>query len=292
MIAINLLTTLCIGGFLFRNWGCEIQKILGILFGLIMLVPVSATAECTSTSEITKCARFPDFMDVCLNYGLDSLVDIDGLGWTIYYNDIPITGTSDGVLDTRFQSTTTCTFLSPFTASLTTAYDGGIIPRDMGSGHICIDTCSLSSSFSTTSFSTLPGDVCPDGFFTVPYEVSCGTDMVNITSDIPNCSDDTSGEYCLIPAGPTTVPCNLGISMLRTETGLSIPLFAEKYTSPAIHIGYNGGTCYADLTIGQEINAINIKYNGTIYHASATSSGGGNTGGDSGDTDGEEVFND
>ncbi|MBQ4070443.1 MAG: hypothetical protein IJD52_03685 [Alphaproteobacteria bacterium] len=108
----------------------------------------------------------------------------------------------------------------------------------------------------------LPDDKCPDGFYTVPYDVSCGVGFVD-TTDIPNCSDDTSGPYCLMSR---TVPCASGITVLRTSSGVSVPLWGDKQTSPAIHVRYNDVTCYGNLESGQSANAINLKYNGTVYH--------------------------
>lgn len=60
--------------------------------------------------------------------------------------------------------------------------------------------------------------------------------------------------------------CDAGITRIKTSTGLSVPLFADKHTAPALHIGYNGRTCYADLHSGHMSNAINVNYSGVIYH--------------------------
>ena len=60
--------------------------------------------------------------------------------------------------------------------------------------------------------------------------------------------------------------CGAGISVLKTSNGVSVPLYAEKYTSPALHIRYNGQVCYANLTQGKSENAINIRYGGVVYH--------------------------
>lgn len=61
--------------------------------------------------------------------------------------------------------------------------------------------------------------------------------------------------------------CTAGITSLRTSTGLIYNLYANKLTSPAIHIQQNGITCYVNLTPGGATGAINVRNNGTVYHA-------------------------
>ncbi len=53
---------------------------------------------------------------------------------------------------------------------------------------------------------------------------------------------------------------------IKTSTGLSVPLYATKNTTPSISIGIGESVCYADLIPGRASGAINIEYNGQIYH--------------------------
>ncbi len=53
---------------------------------------------------------------------------------------------------------------------------------------------------------------------------------------------------------------------IKTSTGLSVPLYATKNTTPSINIGIGGNVCYANLILGRATNAINVEYNGQIYH--------------------------
>ena len=62
--------------------------------------------------------------------------------------------------------------------------------------------------------------------------------------------------------------CGLGFTTLRTGTGLVIPLYSEKLSSPAIHIGLSGGMCYGILKSGSG-NGINLEYGGQTYHTGA-----------------------
>ena len=60
--------------------------------------------------------------------------------------------------------------------------------------------------------------------------------------------------------------CELGISNFKTSTGLSFSLYAEKYTEPSLVVGYNDGKCYGKLETGKATGAINVNYNGMVYH--------------------------
>ena len=110
----------------------------------------------------------------------------------------------------------------------------------------------------------LEGDICPDGFFTVPWESWCGEGMVNVSDAVSCDSDLTDAMYCLMPMDE--VLCETGVSNLKTSTGLSFSLYAEKYTEPSLAVKYNGQICWAKLEAGQASNSININYQGTIYH--------------------------
>lgn len=63
--------------------------------------------------------------------------------------------------------------------------------------------------------------------------------------------------------------CTAGITQLKTSTGLSYNLYANKNTSPAIHIKPDGSNtvCYVNLAFGISDNAVNVKYNGATYHS-------------------------
>ncbi|MBQ2858812.1 MAG: hypothetical protein IJE82_00420, partial [Alphaproteobacteria bacterium] len=63
------------------------------------------------------------------------------------------------------------------------------------------------------------------------------------------------------------IPCAAGITTLRTGTGVSIPLWAERGTEPSLCVKYNDMVCYANLEAGNSPDAINIKYNNVVYHA-------------------------
>ncbi len=118
--------------------------------------------------------------------------------------------------------------------------------------------------------------VCPENTYTVDKPDSSWTVAVcNPCPDgatSPANSSDISA--CTCGAGTITnsiggcsAPCASGITKLQTSTGISIPLFATKNTSPAIFVSNRSdAVCYADLTAGTATGALHVQHNGTTYH--------------------------
>ncbi len=68
-------------------------------------------------------------------------------------------------------------------------------------------------------------------------------------------------------SGVCALTCTGGVTTLRTGTGVIVPLYAEKLTTPAINIRTTGGQmCYANLAEGTGDSAINVKYGDATYH--------------------------
>ena len=65
--------------------------------------------------------------------------------------------------------------------------------------------------------------------------------------------------------------CATGVQYIKTSSGISVPLFSDKLSQPALCVEYNNGVCYAVLELGEKNSAINIIYNGVNYHAVAES---------------------
>ena len=237
------------------------------IFLLTILIPCSAYATCESTSSVTKCATVPNYI---ASYSAIP-GDYTDNSWRFLYrktlnNDEPYhyySGTSAQITTNGMEQYLYCYMTSPFKTTIKAVYDmeyQTLMTSNPYEG--CANHLRVAYSRELFNISVPSDDECPDGFYTVPYDVSCGVGLVD-TTDIPNCSDDTSGSYCLISH---TVPCASGITVLRTSSGVSVPLWGDKQTSPAIHVRYNDITCYGNLESGQSANAINLKYNGTVYH--------------------------
>ena len=110
---------------------------------------------------------------------------------------------------------------------------------------------------------------CPSGMIAVEYDTfvpavagACDTGYVGHDIDLVCGTDDGA---CWIIEQIRTL-CAAGITALNTSGGLSFPLYSDKSTSPSLHIMYNNTICYGDMASGVAADAININYNGNVYH--------------------------
>ncbi len=60
--------------------------------------------------------------------------------------------------------------------------------------------------------------------------------------------------------------CTSGFTKLRTGSGINVPLFTVKNTSPSIVVGDYRNMCYADLIQGMQNGGLNAQYKGQTYH--------------------------
>lgn len=220
----------------------------------------SVHAECMSVDITTKCAKIPSYFSpgsfIPGTYTSNS--------WNIIYYDMTsereVCYWSGDYAEWQSSTSIRCDVTYPFKMTL-------LIDTDFyGSRDNAYEVCAKhlkSMVFSQMlNIGKLPGDQCPDGFYTVPYDIPCGEGFVD-TANIPSCADDTSGDFCTII---DKLPCVSGVTKLSTSTGLSFQLWAEKYTTPSLNILYNGVICYVNLELGSATNAVNINNNGKIYH--------------------------
>lgn len=235
-------------------------KMWRALLFLFILFPFGALAECVSVGAVTKCARLPESIGVQWLESEVSDTVYDSNGWGGIYNGHMIsgTGTNSG---SGTEQETTCMIDWPFSAVGACLFNP-MFDTENGNYNCAnaIDACDMGLDFDAAT--QLDGDECPDGFYTVPYDVSCGDGLVD-TADIPYCNVDTNGDFCLILLAQ---PCTAGITTIRTGTGVSIPLWAEKSTSPSLCVKYNDTVCYGNLEPGQATGSININYEDQVYH--------------------------
>lgn len=110
---------------------------------------------------------------------------------------------------------------------------------------------------------------CPSGYIEIeePYITtveSCPSGTVFV-GDAFACSEGSLYGVCWIVEQLRAL-CGAGLTQIKVSNGLSIPLYADKLTSPSIHVKYNNVTCYADLESGRASDAINLGVGGVIYH--------------------------
>lgn len=80
-----------------------------------------------------------------------------------------------------------------------------------------------------------------------------------------NCPWECDSGYNLTNMNTCAQMCTTGISNLHSN-GITVPLYAQKNTAPALSIQTSGGICYANLESGNASGAINVSYSGKTYH--------------------------
>lgn len=63
-----------------------------------------------------------------------------------------------------------------------------------------------------------------------------------------------------------TTLCTAGFTQLKTSSGVTVNVYADKPTTPALNISTSRGTCYVALAPGAQDGAINVQYGGNTYH--------------------------
>lgn len=108
-------------------------------------------------------------------------------------------------------------------------------------------------------------DACPSGYITIdnPYvtisETCSGDSVVVGMADV--CKGTGAVECWLV-----RLACGAGITQIKTSAGVDFPLYATRSTTPSLCVNYNNTTCYVDLESGGATGAINVNYNGVVYH--------------------------
>ncbi len=60
--------------------------------------------------------------------------------------------------------------------------------------------------------------------------------------------------------------CAAGVTKIRTGS-VTVPLYAAKQTTPALHVNVGGQACYGNLGSGKATSSINVSYGGNTYHS-------------------------
>lgn len=81
------------------------------------------------------------------------------------------------------------------------------------------------------------------------------------------CPWECDSGYNLIIDGTCAQLCLAGITQIKLDGGISVPLYKSKQTVRAIGVGYANQVCYGNLAPGRATGAINVSIGGTIYHS-------------------------
>ena len=160
-------------------------------------------------------------------------------------------------------------------SNLTFLFNGlilGSAPTVCASGHYVNGTC---EPYSSTGCITGYVDAGVDNIVAaVDANGDCPSNYDSLWT-YQSCTPSTSERLCSTicnggmmhtGTGNCAAPCSLDRSGLYTSTGLIFPLWDTRTTQPAIYIGLENGVCYVNLAPGVANNAVNVEYNGAIYH--------------------------
>ena len=119
-----------------------------------------------------------------------------------------------------------------------------------------------------TTFTGLTAGSCGSGYKTYVADSACGYSLSGST-----CVDLCVNGLMTTDVGTCASLCSLGVTTLRTSTGLIVPMWSEKQTTPSVNLGINdgqhSGVCYVNLVPGAtEASAIMFKFDNTVYHTS------------------------
>ena len=119
-------------------------------------------------------------------------------------------------------------------------------------------------------FGAFAADTCPSGYvqlnkpnYIISLTDSCPSGYSKVLGENPlvNCRY-SSNKVCMFFADF----CKTGVTKLKTSTGVVNKLYDTKTTTPSLVVKTSGGLCYGNLSSGSAKNAVNIKYNGNVYH--------------------------
>ena len=118
-----------------------------------------------------------------------------------------------------------------------------------------------------------PTGNCPNNYYAVipnSAYVRAGTDGTCGTNYSASADTDLCLKYMAPNIADMCTPqlaCAGGATTLRTSTGVNLPLYGERATTPSINVGFVGGTvCHVNMVSGAANNTVNIKYNSETYH--------------------------
>ena len=111
---------------------------------------------------------------------------------------------------------------------------------------------------------------CPTGMVAVEYDNYVAADAGAcpagyVAHDVVDvCSDASTGVCWLVEQ--MRALCGAGIDKIKTSTGVVVPLYSNRVTTPSFCVRYNNTVCYADMVAGRADGAVNVKYGDEVYH--------------------------
>ena len=85
------------------------------------------------------------------------------------------------------------------------------------------------------------------------------------TPDVGNCPWVCDSGYGQTDDGQCLELCGAGVTKLHVGN-LAFNVYANKHTTPALHIKYNNTICYVSVASGTDTNTLHFQYQDTTYH--------------------------
>ena len=164
-----------------------------------------------------------------------------------------------------------------YKASHTVEYGSTSLCPSCGAGKWSAAGSSSCSNIDAGCYGTSASTACPAecaaGTYSTGGASSC-TPCTGLPSNAEWTGSATSNDcpwecndgYNLTSDNQCAQYCAAGVTHIHLGTGLKIPLYSAKRTTPSINVRHNGAICYADLIEG-ESTGLHVKYNGKTYHA-------------------------
>lgn len=122
------------------------------------------------------------------------------------------------------------------------------------------DRVECDSKNSAQVFTTYFGrNICPDN----TYSDAGASECTPCPAGYVNSGDDLESHAGVASCVPL---CTAGATKLRTDSTIFNMYINDVCASPALRVGLSGGTCCVKLSKGHAANAVNIEYDGEIYH--------------------------
>jgi len=108
----------------------------------------------------------------------------------------------------------------------------------------------------------LTAGVCADGYSVGWLNENCATK----TEYASLCGVLCDADYIYTTLGTCATVCTNGASAIKTDSGVTVPLYAQRQGAPSLNVELPDGMCYGILLPGASDGAININYDNMTYH--------------------------
>lgn len=114
---------------------------------------------------------------------------------------------------------------------------------------------------------------CPTGMVAVEYDNYVVADAGlcpagYVAHDVTDaCSGAATGACWLVgQIEQIRARCGAGVTQIKTNSGVVVPLYSGRVTTPSFCVRHNDTVCYADMVLGRASGTVNVEYGDAVYH--------------------------